>query len=568
MTTTATRVLARHELRAAFARSLSAMYGREVPAYTTLVEVAGEVNADAFAHDPAAAQRLGSLDRVTAERHGAIRLGTPAEMRQVARVFAALGMYPVGAYDLRDASASSVPVVSTAFRPTEPEELARNPFRVFTSLLTVWDEQFFDADLRARLGEFLARREVFGPELLVLADRADAEDGLGEDDARRFLALATAAFELSPEPVDRAWYAELEAVSPVAADIGGVGSTHINHLTPRVLDIDDLYQRMTARGITMIDEIQGPPRWDGPDVLLRQTSFRALSEPRAFREPDGTVAAGSLRVRFGEVEARGIALTPAGRALYDDLLAEVDARLADCPPARVDAARRDAARPEAAGAVGTAPTQGGGDRAGVARAVWAERLPATEDGLADADLAFFTYALTDRGRAARGARAPLDTGTGPGTGTFTGEREPADDRVDPSDLAAAVAAGLVRRDPIVYEDFLPRSAAGIFRSNLAGGSAGSVGSVGSGGARGHSPGGAPGRPGGDATSPTHDRSGELTWMAEMLQRPVADPADLYAAQREASIAAVTAALGLGARGVAGFRPPTATSAPSRSKEKA
>ena len=39
----------------------------------------------------------------------------------------------------------------------------------------------------------------------------------------------------------------------------------------------------------MIDAIQGPPRWDGPDVLLRQTSFRALAEPRAFRDADGSV---------------------------------------------------------------------------------------------------------------------------------------------------------------------------------------------------------------------------------------------------------------------------------------
>ena len=69
-----------------------------------------------------------------------------------------------------------------------------------------------------------------------------------------------------------------------------------------------LYRRMQQRGVEMIDEIQGPPRWDGPDVLLRQTSFRALAEPRLMREADGTVAPGELRVRFGEVEARGIAL--------------------------------------------------------------------------------------------------------------------------------------------------------------------------------------------------------------------------------------------------------------------
>ena len=76
---------------------------------------------------------------------------------------------------------------------------------------------------------------------------------------------------------------------------------------------------MGERGIAMIDAIQGPPRWDGPDVLLRQTSFRALDERRTFREPDGTLRAGTLRVRFGEVEARGIALTQAGRARYDAL---------------------------------------------------------------------------------------------------------------------------------------------------------------------------------------------------------------------------------------------------------
>jgi len=40
------------------------------------------------------------------------------------------------------------------------------------------------------------------------------------------------SFELSPEPVDRAWYQVLEAISSVAADIGGVRSTHINHLPP------------------------------------------------------------------------------------------------------------------------------------------------------------------------------------------------------------------------------------------------------------------------------------------------------------------------------------------------
>ncbi|MGW7365127.1 2-oxoadipate dioxygenase/decarboxylase [Streptomyces sp. NPDC054841] len=435
------------QLRAAFARRLSAMYGTEVPAYTTLVEVAGQVNDTVMRAAGESAERLGSIERVTAERHGAIRVGTPRELRQAAQIFAALGMEPVGFYDLRDAAASAVPVVSTAFRPVLPAELDRNPFRVFTSMLTPADRRFFDADLEKRLEAFLGRRALFPPELLELAECAEQEEGLPEDRAERLLSLAVAAFELSPEPVDRAWYAELEKVSAVAADIGGVTSTHINHLTPRVLDIDDLYRRMEDRGITMIDRIQGPPRWDGPDVLLRQTSFRALAEPRTFREADGTTTTGSLRVRFGEVEARGIALSREGRALYD--------RLVDGPVEE-----------------------------------WAAHFPHTERQLAVDGLGFFTYkAVHDR---------------------------PRDGRRPPDDLAGLLAGGWVTARPIVYEDFLPRSAAGIFQSNLT-------------------------DPGARDTAQegTHyDQQG----MSEAIGRTVHDPFDLYAAQQDGSLGRARGAL--------------------------
>jgi uncharacterized glyoxalase superfamily metalloenzyme YdcJ len=187
-----------------------------------------------------------------------------------------------------------------------------------------------------------------------------------------------------------------------------VRSTHINHLTPRVLDIDELYRRMTERGIEMIDAIQGPPRWEGPDVLLRQTSFRALAEPRRLRLADGSVTTGALRVRFGEVEARGIALTREGRRRYDLLLQQTDRRAAETGESRQDAAR----------------------------AVWRAGFPVTERGLADERLAFFTYHLReDRPRHGR----------------------------PPTTVGALLDEGWVRAEPIVYEDFLPRSAAGIFQ---------------------------------------------------------------------------------------------------------
>ncbi len=361
------------QLRERFAAGLSAMYAGEVPAYGTLVEVTEQVNRDYVARHPGA-ERLGSLARVTAERHGAIRVGSPAELAAVAELFAAFGMLPVGYYDLRSA-ASPIPVVSTAFRPIEANELARNPFRVFTSMLAARDPRYFDTDLRSRVETFVARRRLFDPALLDRARIIAAEGACDAEEAQAFVAAAVGAFALSREPINKSWYDELSRVSAVAADIAGVCSTHINHLTPRVLDIDDLYQRMTGRGITMIDAIQGPPRTDGPAVLLRQTSFRALAESCLFRGRDGSLSSGQLRVRFGEVEARGVALTPRGRERYDAAMAADD-------PARV----------------------------------WGDYFPSTDTEMAAQRLAYY-----------RGG-----------------------------DPAA----------PVVYEDFLPASAAGIFRSNL------------------------------------------------------------------------------------------------------
>jgi uncharacterized glyoxalase superfamily metalloenzyme YdcJ len=399
-------------LRADLAWNLSRLYGSEVPAYTTLVEACEQVNAEVLERRGEDAERLGSIQRVTAERHGAIRVGTEAELGQVARIFGACGMFPVGFYDLREAS-PPIPVVSTAFRPTSRSELAENPFRVFTSVLVVDDRRFFDERTEAQLREFLDARTLFPDELLELADHMEREHELSHDDAERFLELATAAFALSDEPVDRAWYEHLEAISSVAADIGGVTSTHINHLTPRVLDIDALYTRMGGLGIEMIDRIQGPPRvepGEGVDVLLRQTSFRALAEPRRFREADGSTTEGHLRVRFGEVEARGVALTPAGRNLYD----------------------------------------GHGFRA----------FPRTDEELHAQGLAY--YRRDDAGRL----------------------------------------------QPLVYEDFLPKSAAGIFASNLTS----------------------------DGTSDARQRASvrDAAWMQDALGRALHDPYALYEAERSGS----------------------------------
>lgn len=462
-----------HELRAAFARQLSRMYALEVPAYQTLVDVCLDINREAVtsgAYDGS----VGSIGRITEERHGAIRVGGPAELRDIARLFALLGMEPVGFYDLREASARSVPVVSTAFRPVEGHDLDRNAFRVFTSMLVPADRRFFDAGTTRALEDHVAARDLLSPALREAMAAAEARGGVPRHEADDFVALAVRPFELDRDPLDAAWYDHLATVSSVAADIGAEPGTHINHLTPRVLDIDELYRRMQALGITMIDRIQGPPRTDGPLVLLRQTSFRALDEVRAMRQGDGSVVDRPLRVRFGEVEARGTALTPAGRQRYDELLAAADAALQQTP----DATYQQVAEP-----------------------LFTTGLPADDLGLARERLAYHHY-----------------TAARPWTGG------------DTVSFDALLDGGHLEVAPIVYEDFLPRSAAGIFQSNLT-----------SDGSR------------RDDEHATHQDAGTL---ADAMGREVLDPYTLYASQQHRSLDAALRDLGLTPDAVSGRPSPS------------
>ncbi|RVU11999.1 2-oxoadipate dioxygenase/decarboxylase HglS [Methylobacterium oryzihabitans] len=398
-------------VRTRFSRAMSDLYRAEVPQYGTLMELVRAVNGDTRRTDAALDRRLrdnGEIERLDLERHGAIRVGTAAELATLRRLFAVMGMVPVGYYDL---SVAGVPVHSTAFRPVEADSLRRNPFRVFTSLLRL--DLVGDEALRSEAAGILARRAIFTPACLDLIDRAEREGGLDEEEADRFVAEALETFRWHSEAtVSAEIYARLRRAHPLVADIVCFKGPHINHLTPRTLDIDAVQDEMPARGIAPKAIIEGPPRRRVP-LLLRQTSFRALREPIRFRTGDGPAEDGTHTARFGEIEQRGAALTRKGRALYDRLLAEV----------------RDRVQVASDGAHAAAYT------AALADAFRA--FPDDEDAMRAARLAYFRYAPTTK------PGAPPD-----------------------ADLAALVASGHVAAEPLTYEDFLPVSAAGIFSSNL------------------------------------------------------------------------------------------------------
>ncbi|AMW84228.1 VOC family protein [Pseudomonas yamanorum] len=396
------------DIRKGFSKAMSDMYRDEVPLYGALMELVAETNARVLNTDAALAhqlQRTGEIQRLDMERHGAIRLGTAEELATISRLFAVMGMQPVGYYDLTPAG---VPVHSTAFRAVHESALQTSPFRVFTSLLRL--ELIENPELRAFAESALAKRSIFTPRALELIQQAEADGGLDATHAEAFIQQALETFRWHhTATVTAAQYQQLSDQHRLIADVVAFKGPHINHLTPRTLDIDQVQAAMPGKGITPKAVIEGPPRRQCP-ILLRQTSFKALDEAIAF-----TDAKGSHSARFGEIEQRGVALTPKGRALYDQLL--------------------NAARDE----LGAFPNEANAGRYTELMEQHFQRFPDNHREMREQELAYFRYFVTEKGLAAQDKAATLDE---------------------------LIAAGHVDVEPLVYEDFLPVSAAGIFQSNL------------------------------------------------------------------------------------------------------
>jgi uncharacterized glyoxalase superfamily metalloenzyme YdcJ len=447
-------------IRAMFSAAMTQMYRAEVPRYQALARIVAEADGRALAADPALEEKLrraGRFDLLGVERHGAIRVGRPEELAGLRPLFAVMGMTPVGYYDL---SPAGVPVHSTCFRPISEEAMRACPFRIFTSLLR--PELIEDEALRREAMEILARRRIFTPRCEHLVELFVSNGGLSEAQAMEFVHEALETFRWHGETkVSADVYRKLLAAHPLVADVVCFHGPHINHLTLPSLDIDAVQRSMEEHGLEPKTIVEGPPRRHAP-ILLRQTSFKAIEETARFAGEEG-----AHRARFGEIEQRGAALTAAGRALYDRLLAET---LAAAPANKATPSEY--------------------------MAELTRRFSAFPDDpqiLRERGLAFFRYSPA---MGAQRAAAP-DGG-----------------------VEALVRAGIARIEPIVYEDFLPVSAAGIFQSNLG---AGGRRSLEAGAARGA--------------------------FEAALGASVADEMALYARAEDASIKATLEALGAAAAAV-------------------
>ena len=246
---------------------------------------------------------------------------------------------------------------------------------------------------------------------------------MGEVDQATFKVRAHAALSRLAARGDRD-FMRLCFKHLTAAEVDGFGRGSVNAGAIDTM-VDGLTSRLQQKDLVMAslkhagfkDTTEGPSE-DTP-VLLRQDSYKALTEPVQFRNADGTTIDTVHTARFGEIEQRFYATTPKGRALYDACLNEAELAKEKDP----GLAKRDFAAYEAAYAKPFAP------------------FPKTLPELLEHGLVYGRYVPTTKGLS---AKATLTT----------------------TNIFELVRQGYVACEGLRYEDFLPVSAAGIFASNL------------------------------------------------------------------------------------------------------
>jgi uncharacterized glyoxalase superfamily metalloenzyme YdcJ len=337
---------------------------------------------------------------------------------------------------------------------------------------------------------------------------------LGEMGEATFRAHATLAFEHFVAQCDRDYLrlhfrhlaaAELAAFERAELPADAVAAS-VDALARRLKQDDLNLSRHKHSGFK--DSTEGPAA-DTP-VLLRQDSYKALTEPVQFANEDGTAVDATHTARFGEIEQRFYATTPKGRELYDCCLAAADAAKAKHP----GLAKKDFAAYERLASEAFAP------------------FPKKLIDLVERGLVFARFSATEKGRAAakggqlRGrvnAWLPLSaaaTGVAGNQPSQTLRPAGSGDHLGAEAhlLVALAREGYVAVDGLRYEDFLPISAAGIFASNLQ--QYGTQSTA--------------------AAKPTYTQA----QLEEVLGRPIVDPNETYAALEAESRATTLRELGL------------------------
>ena len=290
------------ELRARIVAAVLEHFQRSMPIYQQMIDVARDINQAAGEET---ADRLGRI------MHAAIRCACPSELKTIARIMAVIGCFPVNYYDLRE----KVSVQSTAFRPTDLNEIKENGFRLFCSMLSM---DCIDEKDQPFVQSIIDRRNLFSDEFLGLI-QAGLNQGLISDQADSFVNYCVTLF-IRPQDamVSIKEFERLQSINKVAAQVLVSNSLAFNHLTPSVASVPTAHEIMQQRGIATIPVWQGPV---GLDVILRQTSCLAPPVKVRFADGAGGFVEQDYQETFIEFEQRLQALTRIGRQQFERMFA-------------------------------------------------------------------------------------------------------------------------------------------------------------------------------------------------------------------------------------------------------
>ncbi len=167
----------------------------------------------------------------------------------------------------------------------------------------------------------------------------------------------------------------------------------------------------------------------------------ALSEDILFpsAEDAGGFVAGKHRARFGEIESRGASLTPLGRKLYDRLTSKVIEETKAFDKESVAYKK---------------------EYPNILQQVFLD-FPDTLEELRRKKLVYLRYALGKQGLVSASPYGESESKMKLEVKRLLNGRP-----INSDSLETLIEAGLVTYTQIIYEDFLPISAAGIFSSNL------------------------------------------------------------------------------------------------------
>jgi uncharacterized glyoxalase superfamily metalloenzyme YdcJ len=277
------------QLRERFVAAATAKFASQVPDFVALQTLVAD-NGGTFLND-----------------HGAIRTADPAVTALFARAAGVLGLRKE--LDYRFPAKKLV-----SFDLQAIGEDSRQ-FKIFVSQV---DLAAFPLEVAALVQADCAEqaRAVDHREFLGVIERAEAEGGLSESEAKTFVEhFVHKLMHRNGPPMKRSTLEAVAAVSGEAASALALGPD-FNHVTIDVYaaayaGIEAMAEAMKQRGFRMLPAIQG-----APGTLLRQTATLAATMETPVLEADGSTGSARTEKQFVEIIERNQAVNAWGGKLW------------------------------------------------------------------------------------------------------------------------------------------------------------------------------------------------------------------------------------------------------------